>query len=830
MKVFSQTNYLHFVALFFLCLSNGFAQSDWQRMNPVPQENAINDFAWISNFGGNDKIIAICEQATYMISEDKGLTWQVFTNPGSATNSYDLFAVDFDDLGEGLMSGSHFSIFESIDEGQTWELSYFDPESNVNSAFNDLLKLPGGVAIAVGTNGKIMRKGGPAQDWIEMNSGIDFTLNAIGKTNSTIYAAGNGDNILLKSTDNGLSWTTQTLSASISGSMRDIRFISNSKGFITVSNSGSHMVLMTENGGTTWQIAWSGSSYFPNKIDFFDDIYGMISCGRNMYESGILLTTDGGETWNEAEIGQFSWNNERAILMTDFDEAIMAGHLGLIFRTTNFGENWQLVTNREFMGDIFSLQFTDENIGYALASNYTGGLAAHDLLKTENGGLTWETIAWNETYSEAAIHFIDNQIGFYAVRNFGLNIYKTNNGGEDWEEVESGTWDFNPMCIKFYNESLGFICGTNDIIRTQDGGSTWELVYEGVFTDDHWDIQFLSENDILISGSFLWGTNLLKSSDGGNIWENIMPESYGHGYDLEFINADTGFMACEHGMILKTTNGGENWQSTFVTASDWTPIYKIRFIDNNTGFAVAEGDYETLLKTTDQGETWNPVEMPATSGLFDVHFFNSEKGLVVGRNGLVMTTGDFYQLNPPENFQLDFGYNLPNTIFYLSWEAPDLTNTPDLVGFNIYRNDTLLDTTSPDVFEYEEELNPYIWMEIGVCYEVSAVYNNPSGESPTTEELCGIWLTEVQDYLNSDIVSCFPNPFENELIIQFSPELLETKTIQIFNQQGQLVYMQESAKSEIEVKINGDRLSSGIYFYKIITETGIVKTQKIIKL
>ncbi|MCB2219956.1 MAG: T9SS type A sorting domain-containing protein [Bacteroidetes bacterium] len=835
MKKFNQNCCLFsFVIVSFFTIS-GFGQFDWQRMEPVPQENAINDFAKIL---GTDKIIAVCENATYMISDNYGQSWEVYTNPGSATNSYDLVSVYFDDIGEGLMTGSHFSIFESIDEGLTWELSYFDPQTNINNTFNDLLKLIDGSAIAIGTNGKIMRRGGSGQDWIEMNSGVDFTLNAIAKTNNTIYAIGNGDNVIVKSTDNGVNWATQTLAAAITGHMHDIHFISDDEGIITLSSSGTHQVLKTYNGGVTWQIVWSGYSYFPYKIDFFDDMHGMVSCGRNMYESGILITTDGGDTWNEVEMGQFSWNDERAIIMTAYDEAIMAGHLGLIFKAFNFGENWELITHRSFMGDIFSMQFTDENTGYALASNYTGGLSAHDLLKTTNGGLTWETVGWGETYSEAAMHFINNQTGIYAVRDFDLTIYKTIDGGDNWDQVESGTWDFHPMSINFYNELLGFICGTNDIIRTQDGGDTWELVYDGVFTDDHWDIQFLSENDILVSGSFIMQTYILKSADGGDTWEYLMPDNYGHGFDLEFINADTGFMACENSMILKTLDGGENWQPTFVTASDWTPIYKVSFVDNNTGYAVAEGDYETLLKTTDQGETWNPVDVPATSGLLDLHFFNTQKGMVVGRNGLVMKTGEFLELNPPENLQLEQEYIYPPgwNIMTLSWDAPSTANTPDLEGYNIYMCDEFekfvpyngnasqgyVDTIPPS------GPPPGCW---NVCYYITAVYSNPQGESGGSNVECGWYLTDVEDNsFEGSIISCQPNPFSDKTTIQLSSDLKEHKTLILFDQHGRIMKSVKVEPNLLEILIDGIDLQPGVYFYQVRTQSGFSESHKLIKL
>ena len=69
-------------------------------------------------------------------------------------------------------------------------------------------------------------------------------------------------------------------------------------------------------------------------------------------------------------------------------------------------------------------------------------------------------------------------------------------------------------------------------------------------------------------------------------------------YTLKFFNQNTG-------IILKTTNSGINW-TNIIPATTGMTYYSSYFINNNTGFLSGTGS--NILKTTDQGQTWNGYE------------------------------------------------------------------------------------------------------------------------------------------------------------------------------------------------------------------------------
>jgi photosystem II stability/assembly factor-like uncharacterized protein len=68
-----------------------------------------------------------------------------------------------------------------------------------------------------------------------------------------------------------------------------------------------------------------------------------------------------------------------------------------------------------------------------------------------------------------------------------------------------------------------------------------------------------------------------------------------------FIDQNTGWVVGNMGIILNTTNGGENW--TFQTRGTVEDLSSVHFTDNNTGWAVGGSFWagrEIILKTTRQ--------------------------------------------------------------------------------------------------------------------------------------------------------------------------------------------------------------------------------------
>ena len=129
---------------------------------------------------------------------------------------------------------------------------------------------------------------------------------------------------------------------------------------------------------------------------------------------------------------------------------------------------------------------------------------------------------------------------------------------------------------------------------------------------------------------------ILRTTDGGNNWTSQSPSDAGQLYSIYFIDSNTGWTVGDYGTILKTSDGGDNWISqNYDPTNVFSSVY---FIDSNTGWVVGYGG--KILKTTDGGNNWIYKSSGTTSQLFSVYFTDSNTGWAVGYYGIILKTTD----------------------------------------------------------------------------------------------------------------------------------------------------------------------------------------------
>jgi photosystem II stability/assembly factor-like uncharacterized protein len=163
----------------------------------------------------------------------------------------------------------------------------------------------------------------------------------------------------------------------------------------------------------------------------------------------------------------------------------------------------------------------------------------------------------------------------------------------------------------------------------------WEYVYQNLTgTQEVTRLQFLSNT----VGYALFGSQIKKTTDSGATWNVISDLPTGIGIKgMWFIKEQTAIITGQSGKIYRTTDGGATWVGPKVinvgTTVGQNPITRyinnLIFKDATTGYAF--GNFGTLLKTTDAGETWTRIFDEASAA--DQHHFNA---------GMFTTTGTLY--------------------------------------------------------------------------------------------------------------------------------------------------------------------------------------------
>ncbi len=142
----------------------------------------------------------------------------------------------------------------------------------------------------------------------------------------------------------------------------------------------------------------------------------------------------------------------------------------------------------------------------------------------------------------------------------------------------------------------------------------------------------------LISITLLLSAFTLSNSSAQSVWQWQEPQPTGNFMRaLDFIDENTGYAAGNVGTVMKTTNGGINWELKNIGFE--IILLSIFFIDENTGF-VSGGNSGTILKTTNGGDNWQNVFSGGTTFMWDINFPTRNTGYAVGLNGRIFKSTD----------------------------------------------------------------------------------------------------------------------------------------------------------------------------------------------
>src|SRR5207248_2989566 len=118
-------------------------------------------------------------------------------------------------------------------------------------------------------------------------------------------------------------------------------------------------------------------------------------------------------------------------------------------------------------------------------------------------------------------------------------------------------------------------------------------------------------------------------------WQNPLPQ----GNNLRgasFVDANTGTVVGEYGTIVRTTDGGNSW--TIQASGTTQTLWGVSFTDITNGTAVGEGG--TILRTTDGGDHWVSQPSGTTLQFRGVSFTDANNGTAVGEGGTILRTTD----------------------------------------------------------------------------------------------------------------------------------------------------------------------------------------------
>lgn len=390
----------------------------------------------------------------------------------------------------------------------------------------------------------------------------------------------------------------------------------------------------------------------------------------------------------------------------------------------------------------------------------------------------------------------------------------------------------------------------NSILYSQEYGWYQPSTYPTGLTN----LNFINAN----TGWSIGGSKVYKTNDGGIIWERL--DSLPAGLrSVVFINETTGWIGCltPSLVLLNTTNGGYNW--SLENLPDPVPQGLCGMHALNDSFIYACGRYDrnaSFIKSTNGGVNWITKDMTMYSkGLVDCHFFDENRGIVVGCEGgvfpnlvpkILMTTdgGECWETkytgtrNSEWCWKISFvdenhGFVSLETFnaakFFLktsdggmTWSDHSYVNSHELgIGF--------INTTTGWIggghrgFETTDGGITWTDANIGQLINRFQMFGDTLGYA------CGEYIykygkTTGISTVNSSVpenyylLQNYPNPYNSSTKIKFGISKKSNVKISVYDIQGKhiLTILNEMlSPGNYEIPLNTTTLSTGVYYYSL---------------
>ena len=473
---------------------------------------------------------------------------------------------------------------------------------------------------------------------------------------------------------------------------------------------GSGGTWKTENAGTTWIPLTDDESFYstgcitidPNNHDKIWLGTGENVGGRHVgIGHGIFVSHDSGDTWTDMGLNE-SEHISKIIVHPDNSNIIWVASQGPLwnsggdrglFKSIDGGKTW---SNKLYVNE------------------WTG---VTDLLIDPKNPNVLYAATWQRHRNVAAL--IDG--------GPGTSIYKSLDGGDNWEKIDSGLPSSNmgkiglaisPMKPNVIYAAIELDRRNGAVYRSENSGGTWIKMSNTVSggTGPHY-YQELVASPFVFDKIYLMNVRVLVSENGGKDFYTMKEKKkHSDNHSLTFKADDPNYMLIgTDGGIYESFDDSETWK--FVANLPLTQFYKLAIDDDYPFYNIYGGTQDNntqggpsrnFKNSGISNADWYVVlggdgHQPATEpGNPDIIYAQSQQGYI---NRIDMTNREIVSIRPQED--IDEPYERFN------WDAPILVShhDPKRLYFGsqrVWRSENRGDswsTVSGDLTKDEERLS-----------------------------------------------------------------------------------------------------------------------------
>ena len=637
---------------------------------------------------------------------------------------------------------------------------------------------------------------------------------------------------ILKSIDSGLTWNTTGLSYAVDQQKTVNKVIINPNFTDSLYAVTNQNILISADAGSTWQTTgalgrWRDIEFKPNNPSV---AYAAKQSGGS---STIYRTTDGGANWNLITNGLAGSRYRPLLAVTPanpeviyalFSESDYSFH-GL-YKSTDSGDNWLLQSDSP---NIFGWDtdgtgtggqsWYDMSLGVSTNDEslvYVGGI---NIWRSDDNGVNWDIDASSGNGSNYSYMHVDQHA--FEFNPHTHVAYAGNDGGfykfmeslNKWVDISDGL-----EISQFYNLGLSRSNPDRLVAGAQDNGTE-------MLTNTTWDairgadgmecaIDHYDEN-IIYSESQYGG--LRKSYNGGNNWNNIKPVNYEGAwntpYEMHSINSN--LIVAGYDEVYRSTDGGGSWDSISYNVSGGADLRSIALAPSDENYIYA-ASYSKIKMTKDAGLTWYYIKPGLPNyNITDIAVStnNADRAWVTFSD--YNSTNKVYETNDAGVTWTNItGNNLPGLpVNCITYQGNAKDDLYIGTDIGVYHKDNTMSEWVP----YNNGLPNVIVKELEIHYDEGTISAATYGR--------GVWesalntLSGVNTFnVNKLDFTVYPNPADNQIIISTNAKNIE---LTIFNITGQKIITTTSKSVDISM------LSKGYYIVSVIAE-GRNKRKKLI--
>ena len=383
--------------------------------------------------------------------------------------------------------------------------------------------------------------------------------------------------------------------------------------------------------------------------------------------------------------------------------------------------------------------------------------------------------------------------------------------------------------IAYADENTIYAVGDSVLMKSSDGGHNWTDLLPNIAAvtsnKNFFNLSFLNKDTgfVFINNH---APNLWLTTDEGLTWADVSPSVLPMGMlDIEFVNQLVGyavggfaFTGLPDSIIARTTDGGHTWTHITKPALCTYPM-AVHFLTDSIGFT---GD-EQIYKTTDAGATWTLTTTPAgwpNTGSYgtritDYTFFDNQTGFALTDDWHIYKT-------------MDGGNNWEYTQLPVSGInggcrniAFDQNNFGYVVGYALFQPFVSADAGNTWLID-----GSYSAYYPASCISVSKghkiIVGTRDGDVVLNENspLSSATLNDLAS------INMYPNPSSG---ICYLTSNVKITSIEVYNVLGALIYKQIPQATSNTYEIQLTNVPKGLYIVKLSDATNSIQRKLVVE-